>query len=208
MVRVKICGMTNREDALMAVNAGADAIGAITIKQSPRSVELDVMKEIFRCLPIFVSKVVVANPKSLDEAVEISETADYLQLHGDESLDFVKGLKGCVDVPIIKKIVVDEDGMKEAKRYSKLIDAILLDTKSKLLGGTGMTHDWSLSEKIASSINKPVILAGGLNPGNVRDAIEKVKPYAVDVSSGVESKPGKKDEMKVRKFIMNAKSDE
>ena len=209
MTRVKICGITNKEDALIAINYGADAIGVINVKGTPRFVDLNKAREIFDALPIFVSKVVVSMPESIEEALEISKTrANYIQLHGDETVDFVRELKEKTNLGIIKKISVDENSLENSKRYSRVADAILLDTRVRgLSGGTGKTHDWDISRKIVESIRKPVILAGGLNPGNLEEAIEKVRPYAVDTSSGVESRPGKKDKRKVEQFIMVAKNE-
>jgi len=209
MTRVKVCGITNPEDALMAVNYGADAIGIVNVKGTPRFVDLKTAREIFDSLPVFVSKVIVAMPETIEEALEIEETkANYIQLHGNEPVNFVRELRENINLGIIKKISVDENCLKNSKRYSGIVDAILLDTKVKgLSGGTGKVHDWDISRKIAESIKKPVILAGGLNPENVKSAIETVRPYAVDTSSGVESKPRKKDKKKVEKFIMVAKNE-
>ena len=209
MTKVKICGITNKEDALIAINYGADAIGVVNVKESKRFVDLNKAREIFDALPIFVSKVVVVMPESIEEALEISKTrANYIQLHGDETVDFVRELKEKTNLGIIKKISVDENSLENSKRYSRVADAILLDTRVRgLSGGTGKTHDWDISRKIVESIRKPVILAGGLNPGNLEEAIEKVRPYAVDTSSGVESRPGKKDKRKVEQFIMVAKNE-
>lgn len=207
MIKVKICSITNQEDALMVVDYGADAIGVINVKDTPRYVDLETAREIFKALPVFVSRVVVATPGNIKEALEIEETkADYIQLHGSESLDFVKELREKTKLGLIKKISVDENCMRNSKDYSRFVDAILLDTKVKgALGGTGKVHDWIMSREIVESIDKPVILAGGLNPMNVREAIDKVRPYAVDSSSGVESKPRIKDKKRVKQFIMNAK---
>jgi len=208
MTKVKICGITSKEDALMAAGYGADAVGVINVKETPRYVDLGTAREIFDALPVFISKVVVAMPQSIEEALEIEETgADYIQLHGNESLDFVRELKEKSRLRIIKKISVDENCIINSERYSGIADAILLDTKVKgMSGGTGKVHDWDISREIVESINKPVILAGGLSPENVGSAIEKVKPYAVDTSSGVEFIPREKDKKKVEGFIMIAKS--
>ncbi len=203
MTRVKICGITNIEDALMAVECGADAIGVVNIPESKRFVDLEKARGIFEALPVFVSKVVVSAPDSIEEALEVEKTgADYIQLHGDETIEFVRQLKEKSNMGVIKKIAVGKNYVKDSTAYSKTSDAILLDTDVKgMPGGTGKTHDWKISREVVKSIEKPVILAGGLNPENVREAIEKVKPYAVDVSSGVESKPGKKDQERIRRFI-------
>ncbi len=209
MIKVKICGITSKEDALMAAAYGADAVGVIHVKETPRYVDLETARKIFDVLPVFVSRVVVATPESIGEALEIEETgADYIQLHGNESMDFVRELREKSRLRIIKKISVDENCIINSERYSGIADAILLDTKVKgMSGGTGKVHDWDISREIVESINKPVILAGGLSPENVGSAIEKVKPYAVDTSSGVESKPREKDKKKIKKFIILAKNE-
>ena len=120
--------------------------------------------------------------------------------------EFVKEISKNSNLGIIKQIpIVDDNSISVAETYADLVDAILLDTKAgSEVGGTGKTHNWDISREIVSSINKPVILAGGLNPDNVANAIKKVKPYAVDVSSGVESEPGIKDSEKMKRFIQNA----
>ncbi len=207
MIKAKICGITNKEDALMASEAGADVVGVINVKESKRFIDLEAAKEIFDVLPVFVSRVVVATPASIEEALNIEKTgAEYIQLHGNESLDFVRELKEKTRLRLIKKIPVDTDCIKNSRKYAEIVDAILLDTSVKgLIGGTGIVHDWNISREVTESLNKPVILAGGLNPGNVKNAIDSVKPYAVDVSSGVESKPRKKDKKKVEQFIINVR---
>ncbi|MHC1635461.1 MAG: phosphoribosylanthranilate isomerase [Candidatus Methanospirareceae archaeon] len=215
-MRVKICGITNKEDALMAANAGADAIGVINIEGTPRFVDLESAKKIFEAVPIFVTKVIVV--MFLEEEIRDSERwlrrvrmleetgADCLQLHGEEAIEFVRRLRKETRMGIIKKVAVDENSIKEALQYEKYVDAILLDTKVEgVAGGTGKTHDWSISLEIRRRLEKPIILAGGLTPENVASAIRIVKPYAVDVSSGVEKEVGKKDASKIKKFLEAAK---
>ncbi len=206
-MRVKICGITRKEDALLASEFGADAIGIVNVKESKRFTDLEKAREIFRSVPPFVSRVVVAAPANLAEVEKIEETgADHIQLHGEESPEFVREIKESSNLNIIKQIpVTGEESIDLARSYSDIVNAILLDTKVKgTMGGTGTTHDWSVSRKIVESIDKPVILAGGLNPDNVAEAIKEVKPYAVDVASGVESSPGIKDPEKIKNFIQNA----
>ena len=207
MTKVKICGITNKEDAIMAANSGADFIGIINVRDSPRYVNLETAREIFNEVPDFTYRVIVSTPRNIDAIREIERiNADYIQLHGYETIDFVRKIKEEIKTGIIKKISVDKNAIGRARKFSEIVDAILLDTKMKgKLGGTGKTHDWNISRKIVESVEKPVILAGGLNPENVREAIEQVKPFAVDVSSGVESMTGKKDMKRVEDFIMNAK---
>lgn len=210
MVKVKICGNTNKQDALECASLGADAIGTVVEVpvDTPKKISSLKAKEIISSLPIFTCGVIVIMPKSIEEALQFYEQVKpcALQLHGNESTDFVEGLKDKISCKIIKAIhVKGEDSIKEAKKFSRHCDAILLDTYTKGLGGSGMTHNWDISRRIARSIEKPVILAGGLTPENVRDAIEFVRPYAVDVSSGVEKEKGKKDYEKVKRFIEEAK---
>jgi phosphoribosylanthranilate isomerase len=205
-MKVKICGITNPEDALSAAKCGADAVGVVNIKESPRYVSLKEAEDIFSILPVFVSKVVVATPKKLEDVLKIEETgADYIQLHGNESLELMREIAESSRLRIIKAVAAQDGCETEAKIYSRIADAILLDTPSHLFGGTGRVHDWSISRRVVEVVDKPVILAGGLTAENVARAAAAVKPYAVDVSSGVEIRPGKKDEKKIMEFIMRAK---
>ncbi|MBU4202015.1 MAG: phosphoribosylanthranilate isomerase [Candidatus Altiarchaeales archaeon] len=206
-MRVKICGITRKEDALLVAGLGADAIGIVNVRESKRFTSLEKAKEIFHSVPPFVSRVIVIAPANLDEVRRVEETgADHIQLHGEESPEFVKEIRENSGLKIIKQIpVVDENSIEAARIYSSLVDAILLDTKVRdTMGGTGKTHDWSISRKIVESVDKPVILAGGLNPDNVAEAIKGIGPYAVDIASGVEAELGIKDPEKVRRFIQNA----
>lgn len=207
MTFVKICGITQKKDALFAATHGADAIGVVNVKGSKRFTDLEKAEEIFRISPPLISRVLVASPKDIDDVKDIEEIhADCIQLHGDESVEFIQEIRDNSDLLIIKQIpVINEKSIEQARIYSEIADAILLDTKIKgELGGTGKTHDWDISKKIVESVGTPVILAGGLNPDNVAEAIKEVGPYAVDIASGVEAEPGIKDPEKVRRFIQNA----
>jgi len=208
MMKVKICGLANKEDALFAASAGADALGIVNVKESRRYVGLKDAKKIFDEVPPFVSRVLVASPRRISEIREIERCgADCIQLHGLEDIMFVKEIRESTRLKLIMQIpVVSRESIEDASAYSGLVDAILLDTKTKdLFGGTGQTHDWNISKKIADTIKKPVILAGGLSADNVTEAIEKVHPYAVDVATGVEKAPGIKDKEKVKEFIRKVK---
>jgi phosphoribosylanthranilate isomerase len=147
-----------------------------------------------------------------DKINSMEETgADCIQLHGEEPVELVADLRENMEsrIRIIKKIGVGGDrkrSLENALAYENVVDALLLDTAAGEIGGTGKEHDWSISKEIVERVKKPVILAGGLNPDNVTKAIALVKPYAVDVSSGVESEVRKKDAVKVKKFIEKAKS--
>jgi phosphoribosylanthranilate isomerase len=120
---------------------------------------------------------------------------------------FIKEIRENTRFGLIKQLyVTGPESIEQAQTYSGVVDAILLDTKTKEgMGGTGQTHDWNISKKIVETVKKPVILAGGLNPGNVQAAIEAVRPYAVDVASGVENSPGIKDKEKIKEFLQKVK---
>jgi phosphoribosylanthranilate isomerase len=201
-VKVKVCGMTNLKDALVAVEEGADAIGFIFCKKSPRSVTMKLVREIVLELPPFVDTVGVF----VDEtAAQINKIADHcnldlIQLHGNESPAFCKRMRRRV----IKAFRVKD--MQSVKKLSGFqVSGFLLDTFSESLhGGTGKVFDWNLA--LPAKKFGPVIMAGGLTPNNVRQAVQQVRPYGVDVCSGVESQPGIKDHKKIRAFLKNAKA--
>jgi phosphoribosylanthranilate isomerase len=201
MVRVKICGITNLEDALMAVEAGVDALGFVFVEKSPRCVSTQKVAAIIAKLPPFVQTVglfVDADAERINWVADFCGL-DLVQLHGDEEPDVV----GDIRRRVIKAFrVKDTASLAALAKYQ--VAGYLLDAWSPdAHGGTGKVFDWNLTRELAGS--RPIILAGGLSPDNVRDAIDIVKPYGVDVSSGVETSPGKKDPYKVRKFIRDAK---
>lgn len=197
-VKVKVCGMTSLEDALMAVGFGADAVGFIFYRKSPRFVTEKIVKSI--ALPPFVNRVGVFVNETAERINRIADVCrlDTIQLHGDESPAFCRKLRRRV----VKAIRLrDANSLKLMPRFE--VDGFLLDAFAENLpGGTGMICDWSLVRRAKKF--GPVILAGGLTPDNVQDAIGKVQPYGVDVCSGVEKAPGKKDRAKVRDFILAA----
>ncbi|MEY3441040.1 MAG: hypothetical protein RL493_270, partial [Pseudomonadota bacterium] len=181
--RTKICGITRLEDAKASILAGCDALGFVFYKESPRYIALDAFKVIARELPPFVTKVglfVNADPAEIEEAIR-SGLVNVLQFHGDETPDFCRQFK----FPYIKAVAVSSsvDLLQYAKDFYDA-EALLLDASHEYLkGGTGQTFDWNL---IPHSLSKPIVLAGGLNVDNVKEAINQVKPYAVDISGGVE----------------------
>jgi len=199
-VKVKVCGITNLEDALAAVRWGADALGFV-FAPSPRQVTPQQVAKIVAELPPFVCKVGVFADSELREVKETMRACglNLAQLHGSESPDFCQALFPRV----IKSLrVKDESVLDLLPRYK--VSAYLLDSYDVALkGGTGQSFDWGIAKKAAQL--GLVILSGGLTPANVRQAINQVQPYAVDVSSGVESKPGKKDHDKLRAFLEAAK---
>lgn len=197
MIPVKICGITTIEDALLAVELGAAAIGLVFWPGSPRVVEVEHAKAIVRALPAFVSVVgVFVNQE--DEALRIaSETGlSALQFHGDERPATYRTLPHRV----IKAVTVRDASAGEAAASVPPGVTVLLDAHDPVRrGGTGQAVDWSIAATIARA--RPIILSGGLNAGNVAEAVAMVRPYAIDVSSGVESVPGRKDAAKLRDFF-------
>ncbi len=197
--KIKICGITNLPDAQLAVELGADALGFIFYPKSPRYVKVPVAADICNALPPFVTKVGVF----VDELEYEIERAlndcllNALQFHGEEPPGFCQKFAA----KSIKAIRVrDEQSLRAAAEYD--VDALLLDTYTESeRGGTGRTFDWSLAVKARETLAPPIILSGGLTTVNVQEAIRKVRPYAVDVSSGVEREPGRKDPEKLRRFI-------
>ncbi|HIJ86872.1 MAG TPA: phosphoribosylanthranilate isomerase [Desulfuromonadales bacterium] len=202
MVKVKICGITNLEDALMAVEAGADALGFVFFKGSSRSVSPDNAAAIIRCLPPFVQTVglFVNEETAIVNAVADQCRLDIVQLHGEESSDYCQAITR----RIIKAFrVKDTSSLDIIADYR--VAGSLLDAWSPLAhGGTGTTFNWHIAAQAAAS--RVIILAGGLTADNVAEAIKTVKPYAVDVSSGVESAQGKKDAGLVSRFIRATRS--
>ncbi len=197
MVRIKICGITNIEDALLAVDLGANAIGFVFYKESKRYIKPAESQSIISKLPPFVITVGVFADQDLDEILNIRDKVgfDAFQLHGDESPNFCKKL----GKNVIKAIRVKEDiDREEVESYP--VRAILFDTYStKDYGGTGKSFNWEILRDL--NLSRKVILSGGLTPRNIAHAIRVVNPYAVDVSSGVEDYPGKKDPEKLKRFI-------
>ena len=196
--RVKICGVTNVADALAAAEAGADMIGLNFYEKSPRYVTLATAAEISRALPPFVQRVgVFVNPAADLVLRAIAECGlNLLQFHGDEPSDFCTQF-GLMSMKAIR--VRDEESLEALAEFQT--DAFLLDAHSGSgLGGTGEKFNWELAVE-AQKFGKPIFLAGGLTPENVATAVKQVRPFAVDVSSGVESAPAKKDAAKVRAFI-------
>lgn len=203
MVKIKICGITNLEDALNSVNAGCDALGFVFYKQSPRYIKPEKAQSIIKQLPKDIIKVGVfvdAKEKAIKHIAKLCRL-DILQFHGRESPDFLERFKG---YKIIKAFrVKDKIDLAQIAKYKAF--AYLFDTfvKSRA-GGTGKQFNWELLSKLGN-IRKPIFLSGGLNAQNVKRAIKQVKPDWLDVSSSVEIKPGKKDAKKVKEFIKVAK---
>jgi phosphoribosylanthranilate isomerase len=199
-VKVKVCGITNGADALAAAAAGADMIGFV-FADSPRRIGAGDAAAIAGALPAGILKVGVfvdEDPVVVEMVAAISGL-DLLQFHGNETPEYCAPF-GARAIKAIR--VKDEGCLCEVKRYGDT--RMLLDTYvAGTAGGTGLTFDWGVAARVAR--DKPIILSGGLTPDNVAEALTIVNPYAVDVSSGVESAPGKKDAAKMREFVLNAK---
>lgn len=203
-MKVKICGITNLDDALGAVEAGADALGfnfAEEAKPKKRYIEPAEARRIAEALPPFVVTVAVTVNPTKEQVRAYLEFMDRVQLHGEEPPDFAAAFAPRA----IKALRVGPDFAPDAvNRYN--VSAILLDAfDANARGGTGKTANWDVARKTVESSKRPVLLAGGLTPENVAEAVRMVRPYGVDVSGGVEKEPGKKDHDKIRRFIREAR---
>jgi phosphoribosylanthranilate isomerase len=200
-VFVKICGITSEEDALLAVAMDADAIGFV-FAPSPRQVAPSIVRDIVKRLPPEILTVGVFRDEAPQRVVDIVHNAGLraAQLHGYETVDETKWIRERVRL-VIKAFAAGDKTLDRADDFGA--DAILIDSPAP---GAGNVFDWSLAE--GAPIGRRVILAGGLDPTNVADAIEKVRPWGVDVSTGVESSPGHKDARLVRDFVRNARAAE
>ena len=196
---VKICGITTEDDALLAVAMGADALGFI-FAPSSRQVAVGHVRDIVRRLPPEILTVGVFRDEAPKRVVEIAQSAGLsaVQLHGHESPEDAKWIRARVGV-LIQAFPAGADSLRHADDWGA--DVILIDSPNP---GSGQVFDWSLAE--GAPVGRRVVLAGGLTPDNVADAIGQVRPWGVDVASGVESEPGRKDPRKVRAFVANAKA--
>ena len=196
--RIKVCGITCQEDARAAAAAGADALGFIFVEQSPRLVDPDMVRTIAGELPPFIARVGVFCDEEIEVVQEIIHYCGLtlVQLHGKESPEYCRN----ITAGVIKSFAVrPETGSEELAPYEEAARAFLLDTyHSQMAGGSGKVFDWNLVDQLKPP--GPVILAGGLTPENVGEAIRQVKPFAVDVNSGVEYQPGRKDADKLKRF--------
>src|SRR3989338_472496 len=214
MTRVKICCIKSAEDAQAVAAFGADELGFHVKLNGGRSpLEADVAKALVGALPKSSAGVVVTSLTDAKELIEIAQAtgASTLQLYGDATPETIREFKKALPEVKIWKVlnVSDKNSIEKAKEYEDAADAIALDTLNKatgVRGGTGKTHDWSISKRIVESISIPVILAGGLNPDNIAEAIRTVRPYGVDVNSGVSNPDGSKDLEKVKLFIERARN--
>jgi phosphoribosylanthranilate isomerase len=212
---VKICGIRRHEDALIAAELGADAIGLLVGQRhnSPDFISAAVARDISRALPPSVEAVLVTHIEEIDELERLLEQSGIttVQLHSEIAPNSVERLRGRLPyVKIFKSVsIISADSVAYPEAFEKLVDGFVLDSinvATGQLGGTGRTHDWSVSRQIVMRyLEIPIILAGGLNSENVRSAIEYVHPFGVDVNSGTKAPDGFKDARKMEEFIVQAK---
>lgn len=216
--RVKICGMQSAEDIEMAVSYGADALGFITEVpvNTHRKLNAQTAAELVKKVPFFVDSVLVIMPSDGQQALEFIEKVkpDVVQLHNKLNAEEMEIIRNGTQQKIIRTFTIPVQSKElpaeliselDALLDNDLIDGILLDSgKAGYSGGTGVVHDWSISRQVVENTNIPVILAGGLNPENVKDAVKEVRPFAVDTASGVETNRTK-DPAKVCRFIEEAR---
>jgi len=215
---VKICGIRRQEDALIAAKLGADGIGLLVGQKhnSPDFVSATVARDISRALPPSVEAVLVTHVEDVDELERLLQESEIttIQLHSEIAPSSVGGLRGRLPhLKIFKSVsVISADSVAYPEAFEQLVDGFVLDSinlATGQVGGTGKTHDWSVSREIVMRYPEvPIILAGGLNPENVRSAIEYVHPFGVDVNSGTKAADGFKDPRKMEAFIAQAKHEQ
>ncbi len=196
--RVKICGITQAQDATAAVQLGVDALGLVFYAGSPRNIELDSAAEVLSVIPAFVTTVALFKDASVEQVEQVTNKLDFdlLQFHGSESAAFIQQFEH----PYLKAIGMQDqiDLQSILSSYSQCCGFLLDSHVAGAAGGTGETFDW---ETIPPELRQQIILAGGINPDNVAECITRIKPYAIDVSSGVESSPGRKDQGKMKQLM-------
>jgi len=207
MTRAKVCGITREADLRAAVDAGADAVGVIcdVPVDTPREVSPERAADLVAAVPPFVTSVLVTMPDSAAAAADLVDRVgpDAVQAHGDLPPAAIADLRDAVDAAVIKS--VDAAEPERAAAYDGVADALLVDSVDESGGGgTGETHDWERTREATRDLESPLVLAGGLTPANVADAVRAVDPFAVDVASGVERAPGEKDHDAVRAFVERA----
>ena len=215
---VKICGIRRQEDALLAAELGPDAIGLLVGQKhnSPDFISATFARDISRALPPSVEAVLVTHVEDVDELERLLQESEIttVQLHSEIAPSSVESLRGRLPhLKIFKSVsVISADSVTYPEAFKKLVDGFVLDSinlATNQVGGTGKTHDWSVSRQIVMRYPEvPIILAGGLNSENVRSAIECVRPFGVDVNSGTKAADGFKDPRKMEAFIIQAKHEQ
>lgn len=214
MTKIKICGLKEVKHVNQVVKEGVDAIGTVVnVPKSPRNITVEQALSLKKLIPPFISYTCVTIPNfPMDvRMIEKELQPDVLQIHAIKPESFFEQLRKLASTKLILGLpinqdgnskVIEEDPVTAGKILAKFCDALLFDSYSaKTIGGSGILSDWNIAKKVQEAIDVPLILSGGLNPNNVKKAIETVHPYAVDVSSGVESAPGVKDEKLISEFI-------
>jgi len=205
-VRVKVCGLTDGTDLGVAVEAGADAVGLVSdvAVETPREITAERVRDLAARVPPFVTSVLVTMPDSAAAGAAFAERVgvDAVQVHGDLPPAAVGELRGAFEGDVL--LAADHE---RAPEYATVADALVVDSVDEAgAGGTGETHDWERTREVVREFDVPVVLAGGLGPSNVAEAVRTVRPFAVDVASGVEGEtPGRKDHDAVRSFVRRAK---
>lgn len=207
MTRVKICGVTRDDDLEAAIDAGADAVGVVcdVPVETPREVSPERAAALVATAPPFVTTVLVTMPAGPERAIELVDAIepDAVQIHGGMRPGDLAYVRAKVDARVL--FAVDADDVADAAVYDDVVDALVVDSADGAgAGGTGETHDWDRTRAATVDLSSPVILAGGLTPDNVAEAVRTVEPFAVDVSSGVEAREGVKDTDAVRSFVERA----
>ncbi|WP_114577343.1 phosphoribosylanthranilate isomerase [Saliphagus sp. LR7] len=204
--RVKICGLTHPEDVAGAVRAGADAVGVITEVpvDTPREIDPELAADLLADVPPFVAATLVTMTDDPEDAIDLVERIgpDAIQIHGRPDPAACEAIRAAGADLLLS---VGTDDLEGIGRYEGRVDALIVDsTDEEGAGGTGETHDWERTRAATAGLEAPVVLAGGLTPHNVTDAVRTVEPFAVDVASGVESEPGRKDPAAVEAFVERA----
>ena len=205
-VKIKICGITSVYDARLVCSFPIHAIGLNFVKRSKRKIGIKVAKEILDKLPPFVDPVLIFQDEKISEVLYILDTlgVNIVQLHGLEPVSYCHDLKRFSKrIKIIKTFPTKEASISLLNAYKRVCDCFLLDSHDNKgqMGGTGKPSDWNIAQEIVSKSRLPVILAGGLNSDNVSSAIKRIKPYGIDINSGVESRIGKKDRSMMEKLF-------
>lgn len=218
MVKIKICGISEENHVKLLVKEGIDCIGTVVnVPKSPRNLDVKKALSLKKNIPSSISFVCVTIPESTSNIISLENDLqpDVMQLHALENESFFKEIREKIKSKLVLGLPIDKNGnskviykdpISSAMILSKYCDALLIDSYSeKTIGGSGVINDFEAAKKVKEAIRIPLILSGGLNPENVVEAIQYVQPHAVDVSSGVESSPGMKDENLIIKFIKNAR---
>lgn len=198
-----MCGVTNLDDAIAAVQAGVDGLGFIFVEKSPRFIDAETARYIIRMLPPFVHAVGVFVDRPMSEVVDLIDfcSLSHVQLHGNEDPEYCRQLGQSCNCMMLKAFRVGPESIADDfTPYDDVANGYLLDTYKKgVAGGTGESFDWKIIDNLY--LRRPVILAGGLTPDNVLDAVKTVQPFGIDINSGIEEEPGKKDHEKLRNLV-------